>query len=103
MDVLMFCSKVMSVCLMHQGSVISWGRSAPHNKGIGGSPSSLHLAFLAVDIVFEKASAKESAKVTCNRLDLFWVEKAYQTLHVQALALPGEMWDENKSLHDNTL
>lgn len=82
-----FVDKVVILCLMHQGSIISWGRSVEHNSRLKGHPTSFHLCFLAVDILFQTIHRKEEAKQTCTRLGLHWNDTTNLTLHVQALPI----------------
>lgn len=88
MEVTQFATRVMTLCLLHQGSVISWGRSILFNSQMNGHPNSLHLAFLAVDIHFETEQVREDAKLSCQRLGLSWMDKEDFVLHVQAMGIP---------------
>jgi hypothetical protein len=44
---------VYMLCFKHHGSVTSWGRTAKHNKEVGGVPNSYHLLWLGCDIVLD--------------------------------------------------
>ena len=49
-----FAVAVQSGCAELGGSITSWGRTSRHNQQVGGSATSRHLAWLAVDIVYDE-------------------------------------------------
>lgn len=84
-----FQDQVAVLCTELHGSVISGGRSAVHNRAVGGMPGSLHLwskGALACDISFPTMAAKGQAKVKARNLRLHWNDSKPDTtaLHVQA-------------------
>lgn len=54
MDLFRFALCVLSLCYKHQGSVTSWGRTAKHNKAVGGVPESYHLLWFGCDVVLDE-------------------------------------------------
>lgn len=48
-----FVSGVLALRSVVPFSVTSWGRTLARNKDVGGSPSSLHLLWMAVDVVLD--------------------------------------------------
>jgi hypothetical protein len=51
MDPLSFANRVFALCFKHQGSLSSWGRTAKHNKDVGGVEDSYHMLWLGADVV----------------------------------------------------
>lgn len=56
-----FASSACDYCMAFSGSVTSWGRTVRHNLAVGGVPRSAHLAFLAVDVIYDGSSPGEEA------------------------------------------
>jgi hypothetical protein len=48
-----FAEAVRAYCLIHGGSVTSWGRTTEHNAKVGGVPGSAHRFFLGLDVVYD--------------------------------------------------
>lgn len=48
-----FCLRIRSYCDATAGSVTSWGRTVKHNRDVGGDARSLHVAWKAVDVVYD--------------------------------------------------
>ena len=51
-------------------SVTSWGRSHERNARVGGAPRSLHLVDLAVDVVYDRPLALDTARELAAPLGL---------------------------------
>lgn len=48
-----FAEAVAMYCLLHGGSITSWGRSTKHNKDVGGVPGSPHRFWRGADVVYD--------------------------------------------------
>ncbi len=51
-----FAEAVAMYCLLHGGSITSWGRSTKHNTDVGGVPGSPHRFWRGADVVYDDAS-----------------------------------------------
>lgn len=83
-----FCEKVALGGQRYGGYALSWGRNESHNKHVGGHPNSLHLAWLAADVVFPSREATDYAAQFYARMGLHVKRNGQQTLHLQPMA-PG--------------
>lgn len=48
-----FAEAVAMYCLLHGGSITSWGRSTHHNREVGGVPGSPHRFWRGADVVYD--------------------------------------------------
>lgn len=48
-----FADAILVYCYKFNASITSWGRTKAHNIKVGGLPHSLHLLFLASDVVYD--------------------------------------------------
>lgn len=48
-----FAEAVAMYCLLHGGSITSWGRSTKHNKDVGGVAGSSHRFWRGADVVYD--------------------------------------------------
>lgn len=48
-----FITSVVLICVKHDGSVSSWGRTPKHNKDVGGVENSIHMLWLGCDVVLD--------------------------------------------------
>lgn len=48
-----FAEAVSLYCLLHGGSITSWGRSTKHNADVGGVPGSAHRFWRGADVVYD--------------------------------------------------
>ena len=70
-----FAETVILGCRRLKGSITSWGRTATRNTAIGGSPTSRHLAWLAVDVVYDEPIEAAERRQVWEELGLhFWPE-----------------------------
>ena len=53
MDLFNYAAAVFALCFKHQGSISSWGRTAKHNKDVGGVPNSYHQLWLGCDVILD--------------------------------------------------
>jgi hypothetical protein len=77
-----FMQKIISIALATNASITSWIRSQKHNKDVGGSEYSLHLAGLAVDLIFDTPADKLLAIHYAERFDLTAIDEG-DHLHIQ--------------------
>lgn len=56
-----FCEALALYCTAVSASVTSYGRTEKHNRAVGGVPTSLHLRWLAADVVYDEPVARERA------------------------------------------
>ena len=54
----LFVNALMHLAQLIPLSVVSWGRSTERNRVVGGKLNSLHLVWLAVDVVCDRAEDK---------------------------------------------
>lgn len=67
-----------------RASITSWGRTAAHNKKVGGVINSFHVRWMAVDVVYDKRPSLEAAKEAAAQQGLFLLrEKDHD--HLQPL------------------
>ena len=70
-----FASSVVKGCQALGGSITSWGRTAAHNVQVGGSPTSRHLAWFAVDVIYDRAIEEAERRRVWEALGLHvWPE-----------------------------
>jgi len=70
-----FATALRTYCQGTGASVTSWGRTAKHNRQVGGQPGSLHLVWLAADVVYDAPVDLARRRVVATRLGLFvWPE-----------------------------
>jgi len=69
-DVTSFAPRVAGYCTELGASVTSWGRTPAHNAAVGGTPNSRHLAWLAVDVVYDVPQDLETVEAAAKRWDL---------------------------------
>ena len=84
MDIRDFAVAVETFCLAFGGSVTSWGRTADHNRMVGGVANSLHLTWRAVDVVYDRPVEKATAEDLASSLGLRLVREGDHD-HLQAL------------------
>lgn len=48
-----FAEAVATYCLIHGGSITSWGRTTLRNKAVGGVPGSSHRFWRGADVVYD--------------------------------------------------
>ena len=77
-----FASRVHALSLRWPISVTSWGRTPQRNEEVGGSPRSLHLSWLGLDVVLE-------GKQSDNRFK--WFADDAKTLGLEAIN-EGDHW-----------
>lgn len=65
-----FAHAVSTFCLMFDGSVTSWGRTAKHNADVGGVAISAHRFFLAADVIYDAPLSEAARKTLAGRLGL---------------------------------
>jgi hypothetical protein len=65
------------------GSVTSWGRTEVHNRAVGGVPNSLHVRWLAVDVVYDAPPELDVASDLASSLGLRLVRESDHD-HLQA-------------------
>lgn len=59
-----FAEAVATYCLIHGGSITSWGRTTIHNKVVGGVPGSAHRFWRGADVVYDDFNTtKDQARV----------------------------------------
>ena len=85
MTVLDFAQHVVTICLRHNGSVVSWIRSVERNSKVGGHVDSFHLCGLAADVAFDDRDDMDLAILLANRLGLAWKPNGPLAVHFQAL------------------
>lgn len=80
-----FAIAVYRACLLNGGSVTSWGRSLKRNAAVGGKRTSLHIPFLAVDVVLDEAERGQQFLEDCKSqgVEAFWDNDHF---HVQVKA-----------------
>lgn len=83
-----FAQHMMTIGMRHKGSVISWGRSEKRNDHVDGHPNSLHLYWLACDIVFDDSTQACLAGQHATRQGIWWKWNGNLTIHFQALKPP---------------
>lgn len=70
-----FAEAVIAGCRMLKGSITSWGRTPARNRAVGGSPTSRHLEWLAVDVVYDEPMEASDRRRVWEELGLhFWPE-----------------------------
>lgn len=52
-----FAEAVAMYCLLHEGSITSWGRSTKRNTTVGGVPGSSHRFWRGADVVYDDPAA----------------------------------------------
>lgn len=77
-----FALAVATLAVEFDLSVTSWYRSHKRNKSVGGVENSLHLCGLAVDIVLDNDSDKESFIKRAQRFGLRIIDEGHH-LHIQ--------------------
>jgi hypothetical protein len=70
MDIEAFARAVFDYCAATGGSVTSWGRTVSHNAAVGGVPTSLHLRWRAVDVVYDRTVELKLAVAVAAAFDL---------------------------------
>lgn len=80
-----FVWKLLELFLQSRYSVTSWFRTPEHNASVGGSPSSLHLRGLAVDVVPGDGVSRDALLAHAVRVGLHGVVEA-DHVHLQARA-----------------
>ena len=85
MTVSEFAAHIHTIGLRYNGSVISWGRSRARNQQVQGHEDSLHLSWLACDMVFDTVWGAEQSRLMAPRLGLFWKSNGELSTHFQAL------------------
>jgi uncharacterized protein YcbK (DUF882 family) len=80
-----FLATIQDILKTYKGSVTSWQRSPAHNHHVGGSPHSLHLLGLAVDVLFDSPQDKQAAIKLATTWGIHYLDE--QT-HVHFQALP---------------
>ena len=84
MTVETFAGKIYRLCLIHKGSIVSWGRTEKRNKMVGGHPKSRHKLFLAVDIICDDREHRDSLFKAAYKAGLFGYKRRSATgLHLQ--------------------
>lgn len=48
-----FMQNIFALLYKHHASVSSWGRTAKHNKYVGGHPDSYHMLWCGCDVVLD--------------------------------------------------
>lgn len=79
-----FASRVALLALRYQLSATSWGRSVSRNEQVGGVPRSLHLVWLGVDLVSDRAIDNTAVALTAKQLGLRVLIEA-DHLHVEPM------------------
>lgn len=82
MSVMDFFLAVMSLSARFRFSVSSWGRSVDHNRAVGGVEDSMHLYFMAVDVVLDSDLDAIPFCEAARRLGLVCLQEP-EHLHVQ--------------------
>ena len=77
-----FTSLVMALAASFRLSVTSWGRSPARNAAVGGVGDSLHLVWLAVDVVLDDAVQTEAFVHAARRVGLE-VQSEADHVHLQ--------------------
>ena len=57
-----FAEAVSMYCVLHGGSITSWGRSTKHNTDVGGVPGSSHRFWRGADVVYDSPPAATRAE-----------------------------------------
>ena len=70
MDALSFFLSVIFISYKYRGSVSSWGRTAKHNKEVGGVEGSIHLLWLGVDVVLDEMKKSLEFEKDCDKLGM---------------------------------
>ncbi len=80
-----FNDHIFSLCAKHNCSQTSGYRTSKRNEAVGGSPNSLHLLGLGVDIVpdVNHKSVKEAILRDARRLGLFGLDEG-DHVHLQS-------------------
>lgn len=84
-----FAACLVAYCYATGGSVTSWGRTGKHNAAVGGHPQSLHLVFLAADVVYDAPIDEAAARILASRFSLRLVREGDHD-HLQASGWPGK-------------
>ena len=63
-----FADILRSYCFRTGASVSSYGRTPHHNKDVGGHPNSLHMLWLAADVVYDEEIPEATRKLAAARL-----------------------------------
>jgi peptidase M15-like protein len=77
-----FASRVVLLAAQFDFSVTSWGRTAQHNKAVGGNPLSRHLDFCACDVILDKPEDQTSFLAQCVKNDLHYKQEG-DHIHLQ--------------------
>jgi len=83
MNIVDFSLLLVGLSARWKFSVVSWGRSEKHNAAVGGLPNSMHLYFLAVDVVLDDEKDTILFCEAVRRCGLISVNEPGH-LHVQA-------------------
>lgn len=62
-----FCQVARSYCDATGASVTSWGRTPAHNRRVGGIAKSLHVAWKAIDVVYDQPAPPLELRQTVAR------------------------------------
>lgn len=68
-----FASALMAYSYAMRGSVTSWGRTAQHNQDIGGDEFSIHIVWLAADVVYDEPSPVTLREAMARKLGLLLI------------------------------
>lgn len=82
-----FVARLRLYCATMGASVTSYGRTAEHNRAVGGVPDSLHLEWLAADIVYDHVPGLDEAQATAASHGLQLLREADHD-HVSPLGGP---------------
>lgn len=78
-----FAGRVREGCSKLNGSVTSWGRTTYRNSLVGGSATSRHLAWMAMDIAYDVPIPRDERKRVWDDLGLhFWPEGDHDHISV---------------------
>ena len=78
-----FAVAVVHGCRALKGSVTSWGRTPARNAKVGGSPTSRHMEWFAVDVVYDEPAEEADRRLVWEGAGLHvWPEGDHDHISV---------------------